>query len=82
MTSQILASVDAGLPSHITQIWQLWDYPEHPYIVWREYRVDDTLHEIRIPVLHDQIQDDPLGRPGCYFCSVALKYSQSQDVIV
>ncbi len=76
----LLASVNFGLPSPITQAWELSDYPEKPYIVLHEYKVGDDMHEIRLFVSAAQIQNDPLGQTGRYFCRGLLESSLAQDI--
>ena len=78
----ILASIDFGLPSLITQSWELWDYPESPYIVLHEYKVGGVRHEKRLYLLPEQIALDLLEREGWYSYRGKLNCRETRDIEV
>lgn len=75
----ILASVNVGFVSPIIQPWRLFGFPERPYIVLSENKVDGNNREIRLYLELAQIEHDPLGRKGWYFYRGELDYLKSVD---
>jgi len=79
---KILASVNVGLPSPISQYWDLWDYPENPYIVLLDYKDGETLFEKRVYLDNQQIHNDQNNLLGVYSCLETIDGLQCRDVEV
>ena len=82
MQYYLLASVNLGLPSPQTQSWPLWGYPENPYIVLHQYKVDDVTYEIRRFVETGKIQKSLLGLEGHFLYSGTIEARPFQDVVI
>ena len=82
MKNELMAAINFGMPSPITQSWLLGGYPMNPYVVLRDYTSDDGLHEIRCDVDADKIQKNPIGPEGHYVYLGIIESETFQDILV